>query len=144
MNNSKENKCYIAHYVKTKAKIFWKRSSTQKVSRTNLRAYIYTTAWNKYTSNPGSRKCCVACWENVKYQWCKIAGVYITTQNSLRNMTNFIVKTICKVLRNCEGLNENNLCIAFNALMGLFCFGFVLFLLVVLSFLFLVLLRCQF
>ena len=38
------------HYVKTRAKIFWKRSSTQKVFRTNLHAYIYTTTWNKYTS----------------------------------------------------------------------------------------------
>ena len=52
---------------------------------------------------------CVACWENVKNQWCKIAGVNITTQNSSRNMTNFIVKTICKVSRNCEGLTENYL-----------------------------------
>ena len=25
---------------------------------------------------------CVACWGDVKNQWCKIACVYITTQNS--------------------------------------------------------------
>ena len=38
--------------MKTRAKIFRKRSSTQKVFRTNLHAYmyIYTTTWNKYTS----------------------------------------------------------------------------------------------
>ena len=37
-------------------------------------------------------------------------------------MTNFNVKTICKVSRNFEGLTENNLFIAFNALISLFCF----------------------
>ena len=36
-------------------------------------------------------------------------------------MTNFNVKTICKISRNCEGLTENNLFIAFNALISLFC-----------------------
>ena len=44
--------------MKTRAKIFWKRSSTQKVFRTNLHAYmyIYTTTWNKYTSTKNT--CC--------------------------------------------------------------------------------------
>ena len=40
-------------------------------------------------------------------------------------MTNFNIKTICKVSRNFEGLTENTLFIAFNALISLFCFLFL-------------------
>ena len=57
-------------------------------------------------------------------------------------MTNFNVKTMCKVLKNSEELTESiNLFIAFNASRSLFCF-FVSF--GCFSFLFLVLLCCHF